>query len=162
MFGRSPRYMQLLTGAWRPKLSGMRPRTASHCVFAKKTTMLSNRDDFRHLASPDRLIVTTRSVFDETRHNLGVLVVEMRHHSRCRQMDHVGASRARFRDSTHCPTSPLEYRRPELLYHLNKASQSPTFEFWVIFSHIRRLCSDAGRLKPPDRRIRDPRRKMQL
>ena len=29
------RYMQLIIGSWRPKLSGMRPRTASYCVVAK-------------------------------------------------------------------------------------------------------------------------------
>jgi len=54
--------------------------------------MLSNRDGFRHFASLDRPRVTTRSVLGETRHNVRVLVVEMRHHSRCGQMDHADAS----------------------------------------------------------------------
>ena len=35
VFGRPHRYMKLTIGAWRPKLSGMRPRTASHCAFSK-------------------------------------------------------------------------------------------------------------------------------
>ena len=54
--------------------------------------MLSNRDGFRHFASLGRLRVTIRSVHSVTRHNLRALVVEMRHQSRCRQMDHTGAS----------------------------------------------------------------------
>jgi len=35
VFGRSRRYMQVIIGAWRPKLSGIRPRTASHRAVAK-------------------------------------------------------------------------------------------------------------------------------
>ena len=62
----------------------------------KNAPMLSNRDDFRYLASPDRLRVKILSVLGEALHNLRVLVVEMRHHSRCRQMDHAGAGLSRI------------------------------------------------------------------
>jgi len=54
--------------------------------------MLSNLDGFWQFASTDLLRVTIRSVLGETRHNMRDLVVEMRHHSQCRQMDHAGAS----------------------------------------------------------------------
>ena len=57
----------------------------------KNAPMLPNRDGFRYFALADRLRVTTRSVLGEAPHNLRVLVVEMRHHSRCRQMDHADA-----------------------------------------------------------------------
>ena len=121
----------------------MRPRTASHCVFANcvlqkaisvihtgtfrvwmlsplhaghhwcvatyaernrrrtirlalpirgNAPMSSNRDDFREVAYSNQLRVTIRSFLGETQYTLGVLVVEMRDHSRCRQMDHAGAS----------------------------------------------------------------------
>ena len=52
--------------------------------------------------------------------------------------------RALFRDRARCATSLLEYRCPELLHYLNKASQLPTFDFWATFSLIRRFARDAG------------------
>ena len=57
----------------------------------KNAPMLSNRDGFRHFDSLGQLRVAIRSVLGETRHNPGVLVVEMRHHSRYRQMYHLTA-----------------------------------------------------------------------
>ena len=105
--------------------------------------MLSNRDDFRHFASSDRLRVTIRSVLSETRHNLRILVVEMRSHDIAKWTTPV-RRRARFRDCARCSASPLEYRCRKLLYRQNKASQLPTFDFWVIFSYIRRFRATRG------------------
>ena len=134
----------------------MRPRTASYCVFAKKTPMLSNRDNFRNFTSPDRPRVAIRSVLGETRNNLRVLVVETRHHSRGRQMDHAGASSSKFRDRARCAASPLEYRCPERLHHLNKASQLPTFDFGRHLHSFGDLRATQGVFSPPNQRIRDP------
>ena len=78
----------------------------------KNAPMFSNRDVFRHFASTDRLRVTIRSVLGEARYNLRVLVVEMRRHSRCRQMATPVPRRAIFRDRARCATRPLKYRCP--------------------------------------------------
>ena len=67
----------------------------SYCLALRirgNAPMLWNRGWFRHFASPYRLGITIRSVFGEMRHNLRVLALEMRHHSRCRKVDHAGAS----------------------------------------------------------------------
>jgi len=111
--------------------------------------MSSNRDDFREVAYSNQLRVTIRSFLGETQYTLGVLVVEMRHHSRCRQMGHAGASPSKISRPCTLRYKSTRISMPKLLYHLNKAAQLPTFDFsGDIFAHSA-ICARRGVFQPP-------------